>query len=224
MTVKKTKAKTVQGRWSGDGAATREDRSFSQVLKTKSTERIVPEAVNRFEAGRRLYAKQATAAAEAELQLLVKERKRHEEEDACPGLSSGRLDRLMAAVEADIAAGRATLDAIEHAVAPEPNGWTVIGRVLRRDGAVPENAEVLFLADRNEPVKELGMHKLGADGMVRTTYPAEVIKRIIEQRLRVIAGVRIGGRIVATDGTPVHVGPGRVYLFDLRTETALDDP
>jgi len=224
MAARKTRKKAARGRDSRprDNAVRREDRSFAEVLRTKSVERVVPEAVNRFEAGRQLYAKQAVASADAELALLLEERKRLDQEDGAGEPRARRIDRLISAVEADLAASRATLDAIDDAVAPQVSGWTAIGRVLRRDGAVPRGAEVLFVAGGEEPVDELGVHEPGKDGMVRVTYPAEVVKRLVQTRLEVAAAVRSGARIVATDETSVRLLPGRVYLFDLRVETAFD--
>ena len=130
--------------------------------------------------------------------------------------------REMTAVEGDIISGRATLAAIKQGLSPEPGGLTVIGRVLRRDGAVPKKAEVVFLSDKNEPVKELGVRKLGTDGMLRTTYKADKVKKLVKEQTRVVAAVRQGGRIVATDETPTRVVLDQIYTFDLRVETALD--
>ena len=200
---------------------TGEDRSFGEVLRTKSTKRILPQAVNRFEAGRKLYVREAVSAAEAEIELLLKERKRIQEGGEGQEEKLSRLEGFIAAVESDRAIGRATLGAIEHGLALSPGGWVVIGRVLQRDGTLSKRAEVVFLGENSEPVKELEVLKLGTDAMVRNLYAADIAKRLAAQKLRVAAAVRAGGRIIAKDETPVPVLPDQVYQFDLRVETAL---
>jgi hypothetical protein len=200
---------------------TSEDRSFGNILRTKSTGQIVPEVVNRFEAGRRLYVRDAVIAAEAERTLIVKECARIEEKGERQGARRSRLAWLLTAVENDLENSRITLDAIERDVASSPGEWRVIGRVLRRDGSVPEKVEVVFVDANNEPVKGLKVLKPARDGMVRNVYPATTVERLSAQGVTLAAAVRAGGRIIATEERPARIRPDGVHQFDLRVETAL---
>lgn len=192
------------------------DRSFGRVLRTKAVDRIVPETLERLEAGRRLYAQQVVAAAEAELKLLAEERDRVEREEPNE-LRLARLDRLIGVVEAELADGRFVLTEIERAVVPTADGWTVLGRILSRDGAPPKGAEVVFLDERGEPIKDIAVLKSDADGTVRQVIPGELVKRLAAQNTQVAAAARINGRVVVIDENRVPVRAGGLYQFDLRT-------
>lgn len=200
--------------------ARQDDRSFGRVLQTRSPDRIVPETVRRLEGGRRLYLEESLRAAEAELLLLTKERDRLQEEGDKRRLA--RIARLVAAVEADLAAGRETAAAVKQSGDLPADGWAVLGRVLTRDGDVPQRAEVVFVAEEGRPVEPLQSLPVGPDGMVRAAFPAEVVKPLEQQALRVAAAVRVGRRILAVDETPVRLRAGRVYQFDLRVEPATE--
>lgn len=198
------------------------DRTFGKVLRSKSLDAILPEVSNRLEAGRRLYAKDAVPAATAELAVLNRERKRLAEEGEVEGSSLVRIERLVAAVETDIGAGRALLDEMKRTISPERGGWSVVGRVSLRDGTIPKKAEVVFLDENHEPIKELRAVKAGTDGTVRQAFSANVVKRLQAKGVKVTAAVQVGGRIVATDPTPVSLKSGAMHQFDFRINTGLE--
>jgi hypothetical protein len=202
----------------GDAAP---DRSFAKVLASKAVDRIVPEAIQRLEAGRRLYLKQAASSAEAELALLNEERERIRGEDGQdPRLA--RLDRLIGAVEAERADARAVLAEIERAIVPAADGWTIYGRVLARDGSVPRGVEVVFLDERGEPNKDLGALKPDGGGAVRQVVAGDLVKRLAAQNAQVAAAARAGGRVVATDERRALVRAGGLYQFDLRIDPGIN--
>ncbi len=199
-------------------AARELDRSFGEVLRTKSVDRIVPEAVNRIESGRQRYVKQGAEAAEAELALLRAERQRLEQGPPEGRARIARLDGVIAAVTADVRVQRATVEEIGRAVSAQPGGFAVLGRVLRRDGVPPGRATVEFVTEDGQPVRELGTIPVERDGSVRRAYPAEVVARLAGRGVAVAAAVRIGPRIVATDDARVAVAAGGIHQFDLRVE------
>ncbi len=195
------------------------DRSFGEILQTKSAERIVPDVMNRIEGGRQRYVKHAAEAAEAELALLRAERQRLAEGPPQGRARIPRLDGVMAAVAADAHVQRATAGEFARAVPAQPGGWTVLGRVLRRDGTPPGRASVEFVTDGDQPVKELGAIPVERDGSVRKAYPAEVVARLATRRVVVAAAVRVGARVVTIDDARVAVGAGGLHQFDLRVES-----
>jgi len=198
------------------GAAT-EDRGFGRTLATKSVGRIVPEAMNRLEAGRRQYVRLGLSNVEAELELLRQERKRLEgEEDAAAAAPRlARVTALAAAAEIDLAARQAVLAAIERAEPARPGGWNVLGRVLQRSGAPPPKATVVFVAERGQVVGELGVLPVGDDGLVRKAYEAEVVAPLVKKGVAVSASVRIGSRVLATEEAPSPIAADGVHQFDL---------
>jgi hypothetical protein len=195
-----------------------EDRSFLKILHTRSTDRILPELSLRLEGGRRRYASEVEAAAAAELAVLAEERRRLEREAPGDAARQARAARLAAAVELDLAATRHLREEIERAVPPVPGGFTVLGRVLTRDGA-PARAEVFFAGADGQEVKLLGVIPVGKDGMVRRAYPADVTKRLEAERVRVVAAARVGRQVVGREQTPARVRAGGVHQFDLRVDS-----
>lgn len=206
----------------GTSTRARADMTFRRVLEKRSVDHIVPEVANRLEAGRRLYVKESITAAQAELKLLAAERKRIEDEGGeVSAARLARVDRLISAVQLDLAASQTVRNEIKKAKALVKDGWTVVGRVLSRDGTVPTQVAVVFLSDDGEAMKDLGVLKPGPDGMVRKVYSADVVKRLVAKQARVRVAVRVGGRIVAQEQFVVRVRPQRVHQFDLRIETAI---
>lgn len=206
----------------GTSTRARADTTFRRVLEKRSVDHIVPEVANRLEAGRRLYVKESITAAQAELKLLAAERKRIEDEGGeVSAARLARVDRLISAVQLDLAASQTVRNEIKKAKALVKDGWTVVGRVLSRDGTVPTQVAVVFLSDDGEAMKDLGVLKPGPDGMVRKVYSADVVKRLVAKQARVRVAVRVGGRIVAQEQFVVRVRPQRVHQFDLRIETAI---
>jgi hypothetical protein len=205
----------------GDGPASRErreDHSFGELLQTRSVERILPDAMNRIETGRRALVRSAEKTLAGELDLLREERKMLEAEpDADPALIA-RLDRAMAGVSRDLEAQRGVAAELDQAVVHLAGGWTVFGRVLQRDGTAPKKATVEFVAEAGRPVKELGSLPVGADGYVRKAYAAEAIATIPAQARDVSAVVRVGQRVVARDVAVVDVAADAIYQFDLRVD------
>jgi hypothetical protein len=221
-TAKKPTARAKpKARRAGTTRATSPDRSFAKVLQSKSVDTIMPEVANRLEAGRRLYAREGLAAAKMELAILSKERERLIEAGDS-GDTGQRIDRLIAAVENDIGSGRALLDEMKQAIAPQPGGWSVMGRVTLRDGTAPAEAAIVFLAANHEPVKELRSLKPDANGLVRQVYPATVVKRVQARNIELFVALQIGDRIVATDPFAFKLMPGALHQFDLRVNTGLD--
>lgn len=208
----------------GTSTRGRADRTFGRILEKRSVDDIVPEVANRLEAGRRLYVERSITSTEAELELLAAERKRLEEKGGDASAARlARVDRLMLAVQVHLAASQTVRNEIRKAKAPVKDGWTVVGRVLSRDGTVPKKVEVVFLSDDGEATKELGVVKPDPDGMVRKVYSADVVKRLLAKQARVRAAVRVGGRIVAQEQFAGPVRPQHVHQFDLRIETAFGD-
>jgi hypothetical protein len=223
-TVARSKAKTTRSKETGaraastappPGAAGAEDRSFGKILGTKSVGRIVPDAVARLETGRRQYVREGVAGADAELDLLRAERKRLEGEED-PDAGSRRLSRvssLISAVEVDLVARKATLEAIDRADPPQPGGWNVFGRVLQRNG-LPAKATVVFVVERGQPLQELGVLPVGNDGFVRKAYPAEVIAPLVKKGVAVSASVRISSRVLATEENRFPITANGLHQFD----------
>lgn len=199
-------------------AAGAEDRTFAAVLQTRSTDRIVPEGVSRLEAGRRLFVAEAERATTAELALLQEEEKRLREEGSKDEAKHARLQRYLAAANADLAATRFIRGRIEKGVQPRPGEWTVIGRVLTRDGKTVPKAEVVFVGVNGEIVGALGVVAVGEDGAVSEAFARDVVAKLADARTRVSAAVRVGRRILAADKVPVPVLPDQVYQFDLRID------
>lgn len=197
------------------------DRTFAKVLQSKSVDAILPEASNRFEAGRRLYTKETLAAATAELAVLNKERERLAETGAT-GPAQARIERLVTAVETDIGAATALLDEMQNAITPQRGGWLLMGRVALRDGTVPKNAEIVFLDQNDKPIKELRTVKLGTDGIVRKAFSAEVVEELTAKGVKVSVAVQVRGRIIATDPAPVSLKSGALHQFDLRVNKGLE--
>ena len=218
MAKRKAKAKAESGT-----TRKREDRSFGTILRTKSTDRIVPEAVIRLEAGRRDYAKEALSATQAEFELLTAERERLKKAGVTEGRQLARLDRMIAAVEVELGAHRRVLDEIGRALAPIPGGWFVFGRVLCRDGSTPGNARVVFLDDNDNPVKKLGELKPDRSGIASKAYSAELTKDLEEKRTRILAAVCVNQRIVSRDTIPTFVRADGIHQFDLRVDTAFGE-
>ena len=104
---------------------------------------------------------------------------------------------------------------MERAVPPVAGGFTVIGRVLSADGRVPEKAEVALVGPDGQDVG-LGALAVGRDGMVRESYPAELVRKLEESGTQVVAVVRIGRRVVARDEAATRVRAGVLHQFDLR--------
>lgn len=200
----------------GGGVSASEDRTFNRVLATRASEKIVPEAGRRLEAGRQRYVSESLSGARAELEIVEAERKRIEKEGDATGRKLARLEQIGAAVEADIEASRTIAEAIERAVEPVPGGWTVVGRVLGAKGRPPKKAQVVFVDEAGKLVKMLEPIGVEADGMVRQGYTEDVVAPLAKEGLRVRAAVRVGRRTVATDSSPVRVQSGGLYQFDLR--------
>ncbi len=199
-------------------AAGAEDRTFAAVLQSRSTDRIVPEGASRLEAGRRLFVAEAERATTAELALLQEEEKRLREEGDKDQAKLARLQRYAAAANADLAATRFIRGQIEKGVQPRPGEWTVIGRVLTRDGKAVPKAEVVFVGVNGEVVGALGIVKVGEDGAVSEAFARDVVAKLADAKTRVSAAVRVGRRILAADKVPVPVLPDQVYQFDLRID------
>lgn len=189
------------------------DRSFGRILQSRSVDKILPEAVARLEAGRRSFADQSLKAVDAELALIDAEGRRLEKEKAGEA-KMVRLSRLRAVVEADLAASKQLNAEIKQGLRHEPQGWTVIGRV-RSDKPLPARAEIVFLGEDNELVKDLEPITVGADGMVRKSYPAEIAKQLQGRRAQVAAALRVGQKIVKVGERRTPVRADRVYQFDL---------
>jgi hypothetical protein len=209
-----------KGRGTSKGRERREDHSFGELLQTRSVQRILPELINRVETGRRAFVRAAEQVVEGELNLLREERKLLEgEPDADPALIA-RLDGIIAGVARDLEAHQGVAAEFDQAVAHQAGGWTVLGRVLQRDGSPPKKATVGFVSEAGRPVKELGSLPVGADGYVRKAYVAEVIATIPAQARDVSAVIRVGQRVVAKDVAVVAVAADAMYLFDLRVDPA----
>lgn len=194
-----------------------EDRTFAEVLQTRSTDRIVPEGASRLEAGRRAFTIEAEAAATAELGLLAEEQKRLREEGK-DDAKLARLQRYIAAANADLAATQFIRSQIERGVQPRPGEWTVIGRVLTRDGKTVPKAEVVFVDVQGEIVSALAPAAVGDNGAVSEAFSRDVVTKLAQTGARVSAAVRVARRILATDKPPVRVLPDQVYQFDLRVD------
>lgn len=206
-----TKATVLRARAASD------DHSFARILQARSPEAVLRAAVDRFEEGRRGYAAEAETATAAELALLEAERARLRTDAPNDAARHGRVARAIAAVATELSGLRDLRREMERAVPPLPGGYTVVGRVLGRDGSVPEKAEVVFLGPDGRDLG-LGALAVGKDGMVREAYPAEVAKKLEESGAQVTAVVRIGRRVVAREDVPVRVRAGRVHQFDLRID------
>jgi hypothetical protein len=196
-----------------DGVA---DRSFGEVLRTKSVERILPEVLNRGEAGRRRYIESSVKAIDGEIELLREEHKRLQAEGTDDD-AIARIDRALLAVTAEAQSQRAAAADIARPLVHPAKGFTVIGRVLQRGGTAPKGATVEFASDREQPVKELGSITVDADGSVRRAYPAELVTKMTNTP-PVHTVVRVGQRIVASDAAHVSVAPDTLYQFDLRID------
>jgi hypothetical protein len=192
-----------------------EDRSFVQLLASRSPDKIAPEATLRLEGGRRLYVAETEKATAAELAALEDERKRIQDQDPNAAKKRARLDRLIAAVKLDSAGNAEIRKEIERAVTPERGGWTIAGRVLTRDGKVPAKAEVVFLDAEGKEIKALGALPVGKDGTIRESFAKDVVQKLGE-RAKVTAAVRVGRQIVATEERSVRVAGDRIHQFDLR--------
>lgn len=199
-------------------AAGQEDRTFAAVLQTRSTDRIVPEGVSRLEAGRRLFVAEAERATTGELALLEEEQKRLREEGDKDEAKLARLRGYIAAANADLAATRFVRGQIEKGVQPKPGEWTVIGRVLTRDGKTVPKAEVVFVDVQGEIVSALAPAAVGDNGAVSEAFSRDVVTKLAQTGARVSAAVRVARRILATDKPPVRVLPDQVYQFDLRVD------
>ena len=194
------------------------DRGLGKILAGRSVDKIVPEVARRLEGGRRRHVANRVKAAEAELALLDAEAARIEKDGDPEGRKSARLARFRAAVAAEAQNARATVDAIERRIQPEPGGWSVIGRVVDRKGVPLKKARVVFVDEKKVPVKALTPIAVGKDGMARKSYPAATVAKMATARVRVAAAVRVGSKIVAVDETRTLVHAGRLHQFDLRVD------
>ena len=194
-----------------------EDRGLGKILVSRSTDRIVPEVARRLETGRQHRVGESLKAAEAELALLRAEAARIEEEGDPGGGKAARVAQFLGAVEADVEIARMTVRAVQRRVAPEKDGWSVMGRVVGRDGLAPKKARVVFVDEQGAQVKTLASIPIDSDGLVRKSYSLKVVTRLAAAGTRVAAAVRIGTQIVATDTTRTKVRARRLHQFDLRT-------
>jgi hypothetical protein len=80
---------------------------------------------------------------------------------------------------------------------------------------VPEKAEVALVGPDGQDVG-LTPLAVGRDGMVRESYPAEIVRKLQETGTQVLAVVRIGRRVVAREESPAPVRAGVLHQFDLR--------
>jgi hypothetical protein len=194
------------------------DRSLGALLRTGAIDRIVPDVTNRLESGRRRYVTDALASSRAELEVLEEERKRLDADKTSDPRRARRLDRLMATVQHEVRALNDTATEIERGVEWLPGGWTVVGRVLRRDGSPAPKAMVEFVSETGEVVKELGRLPTDPDGHVRHAYSPEVVERVAARKIRVAASVRTASRVPITDSIRVAVTPDGLHQFDLRID------
>jgi hypothetical protein len=200
-----------------------EDPTFARLLQARSQAAIVPEAAQRLETGRRRYASLAETSTAAELAMLREERRRLQQESGGDGRRLTRITRLVESVEISAAAAGALQVEIERAEPLLPGGWTVVGRVLARDGRVPTKAEVVFADAEGQEVKALGRLALAKDGTVRKAYPRELAEKLQESGVQVGIVVRLNRRVVGAEDRRVRVHPGRVHQFDLRVDAG-DEP
>jgi hypothetical protein len=196
-------------------AARRVDHGFARVLQQRVPDRVLADVVGRLEEARRRYVVEVGTALEVEHEILAAEARRLAGGDD-PG--QGRAAQALVAVETEAAALRDVVREMERAPSLEPDGFTVVGRVLTRTGHAPEKAEVVFLGPEGRDLGRAGLEPLAvdADGMVRQSYPADVARKLEESGVQVTVAVRIGKRVVATDDTAVRVRAGRLLQFDLR--------
>jgi hypothetical protein len=190
------------------------DRGLGKILAERSADKIVPEVARRLEGARKSHVDAAVKAAEAERALLEAEAARLEKEGDAGGRKAGRIARFRAAVETEARSARETAGAIERRIEPERGGWSVIGRVVDRKGVSPAKTQVVFVDEKNVPVKGLAPITVGKDGMVRQSYPAATVAKLV--RVRVAAAARVGTKIVAVDDARTLVGAGRLHQFDIR--------
>ncbi len=195
--------------------ATSDDAGFSRVLQARAAEPVLGATLERLEDGRRRWAAEAETATNAELELLEAERRRLQADAPNDGARLARIRRTIAAVATDLGGLRDLRGAMERAVPPVAGGFTVVGRVLSADGQVPEKAEVALVGPDGQDVG-LGALAVGRDGMVRESYPPEIVRKLESTQTQVVAVVRIGRRVVASDATPVRVRAGVLHQFDLR--------
>jgi hypothetical protein len=198
--------------------ASSDDAGFSRVLQARAADPVLGAAVERFEDGRRRWAAEAEAATAAELELLEAERRRLKADAPNDAARLARIQRTIAAVTTDLGGLRDLRGAMERAVPPVAGGFTVVGRVLSAEGGVPQKAEVALLGPDDQDIG-LAALAVGADGMVRESYPPEIVRKLEAGGTQVVAVVRIGRRVVARDETPVRVRAGVLHQFDLRVGT-----
>jgi len=209
------RADAVEG---GVGRGLGADRSLGKILASRSADKIVPEISQRLEGGRQRLVKASVAASAAELDLLDAEARRIEKEGDPVGRKAARMARFRTTAAADGERARAIAEAIEKMVTPERGGWTVMGRVLDRNGVPPKQAEVILVDEQGAPVKGLAPIPVDSDGMARGSFPRSAIAALADKGVRVSAAVRIGRRIVATDTARGTIRGGRLHQFDLRIE------
>lgn len=191
----------------------RRDETFRKVLASRDVQVIAAESLKRLEDGRLSDIETGSRAAEAELKGLRNERERLEKEQDVDKLAL--IDGYIRLAEAEAQAGQAFLRLAERARA-QKGVITLIGRVLTASGKPPADAQIFFVDESDEVVREIEPLEPDADGLIWIGLNEDQAKSMIKRGGRLSARARVARKVVAADPFTARVTEGSVYQFDLR--------
>ena len=189
------------------------DESFGKVLASRDIRIIGTECLKRLEGARLTEVKTGVQAAEAELRVLRLERERLEQQQDTDRLAL--IDGYIRLVAAEAHAGRSLLK-LATTARRQKGVMTLVGRVLAASGKPAADAQVFFVDEKGEIVKNIAPIKPDDEGLVWVALDKEQARMVIQRGGRLSARAQVSGKVVAADPFTARMKEGSVYQFDLR--------